>query len=168
MRTSAAQPKRTTARTASSKKRLPDAIAVLKADHAAVKKLYRRFEALAEDGASAKERSKLAEQICSELELHAKLEEEIFYPAARAAEIDDDLLNEAEVEHASAKDLIAQIRAGSPTDPLFDAKVIVLCEYVDHHVKEEEKELFPKCRKSDMDLRALGEAMAVRKVELGK
>ena len=98
--------------------------------------------------------------------MHATIEEELFYPAAREAEVDADLLDEAEVEHASAKELIAQIEAMSPDEDLYDAKVTVLGEYIDHHVKEEEGELFPKCRKSDMDLEGLGEALAARKQEL--
>jgi hemerythrin superfamily protein len=98
--------------------------------------------------------------------VHATTEEEIFYPAAREAVDDDDLLDEAEVEHASAKDLIAQIEAGSPSDPLYDAKVKVLGEYVRHHVKEEEGELFPKVKKAKVDLAELGLAIVARKEEL--
>ncbi len=98
--------------------------------------------------------------------VHAQIEEEIFYPAAYEALDDDDLLDEAEVEHASAKYLIAQIEASSPSEPLFDAKVKVLGEYVDHHVQEEEKEMFPECRASDMDLKALGEQLRARKKEI--
>ena len=96
----------------------------------------------------------------------ASIEEEIFDPAAREAEVDADLLDEAEVEHASAKDLIAQIESMSPDDELYDAKVIVLGECVDHHIQEEENEMFPKCRKAGMDLAALAEALAERKSEL--
>ena len=98
--------------------------------------------------------------------VHAQIEEEIFYPAAYDALEDDDLLDEAEVEHASAKDLIAQIQASNPAEPLFDAKVKVLGEYVQHHVDEEEKELFPECRSSDMDLKGLGEQLRARKEQL--
>ena len=115
---------------------------------------------------TASEREALATEICRWLTVHATIEEELFYPAAREAEVDADLLDEAEVEHASAKELIAQIEAMSPDDDLYDAKVTVLGEYIDHHVKEEEGELFPKCRKSDMDLEGLGEALAARKQEL--
>jgi hypothetical protein len=88
------------------------------------------------------------------------LEEQIFYPAARDALDDDDLLDEAEVEHASAKDLIAQIQAGDSSDPKWAAKVTVLGEYIDHHVEEEQNEMFPKCRKARMDLEALGKEIA--------
>ena len=100
------------------------------------------------------------------LTIHATAEEEIFYPAAREAGIESDLLDEAEVEHASAKDLIAQIRAMTPEDDLYDAKIKVLGEYIDHHVKEEEEEMFPKCRKSEMDLAGLAAELAERKAEL--
>jgi hemerythrin superfamily protein len=101
------------------------------------------------------------------LTAHATAEEELFYPRAREVLGDDeDLVDEADVEHASAKELIAQIEAGSPDDPLYDAKVKVLGEYIDHHVKEEEGEMFPKIRKSDLDLDAIGEEIAARKAEL--
>jgi hemerythrin superfamily protein len=143
-----------------------DAIALLKADHKEVKALFEQYKTLVESEEIGEERQALAQQICLLLTVHATAEEEIFYPAARAAIDDSDLLDEAEVEHASAKDLIAQIEAMDPDDPLYDAKVTVLGEYVDHHVKEEEGELFPKCRKSDMDLVALGEAIDARKAEL--
>jgi hypothetical protein len=115
-----------------------------------------------EDGASA-DKQALAQQICAELTLHAEVEEQIFYPATREAIDDDDMLNEAEVEHASAKDLIAQIESGDPSDPLWDAKVSVLGEYVDHHVQEEEEEMFRKARKAKMDLEALGQQIAAMK-----
>src|SRR4029077_4490037 len=100
------------------------------------------------------------------LTIHATSEEEIFYPAAREAGVESDLLDEAEVEHASAKDLIAQIRAMSPDEDLYDAKVTVLGEYIDHHVQEEEQEMFPKCRKAKMDLADLAAQIAKRKSEL--
>ena len=136
-----------------------DAISLLKDDHQRVKAMFERFERAR--GESQKE--KLAEQICDELTVHAQIEEEIFYPAAREAIGDDDLMNEAEVEHNSAKELIAQIRASSPSDEKFDALVTVLGEYVMHHVKEEEREMFKKARASDLDLRELGEELAERK-----
>jgi hemerythrin superfamily protein len=100
------------------------------------------------------------------LTVHATVEEEIFYPAAREIVEEQDLLDEAEVEHASAKDLIAQIQDMQPEEDLFDAKVKVLGEYIAHHVKEEEKELFPKVRRSKLDLHALGAEMLARKQEL--
>lgn len=143
-----------------------DAVAVLKADHKEVKALFEQYKKLVESEEVGEERQAVAQQICLLLTVHATAEEEIFYPAARAAIDESDLLDEAEVEHASAKDLIAQIEAMNPDDALYDAKVIVLGEYIDHHVKEEEGEMFPKCRKSDMDLVALGEAIDARKAEL--
>lgn len=144
-----------------------DAIALLTQDHKDVKKLFKQYDKMVEEGAEDDERQALASQICTMLTVHATIEEEIFYPAARDALEEQDLLDEAEVEHASAKDLIAQIEAGSPsTDDLYDAKVKVLGEYIDHHVKEEEGEMFAQARKSDMDLAALGEELMARKQEL--
>jgi hemerythrin superfamily protein len=142
--------------------RKPDAIRLLKDDHARVDALFERFERTRGD----KQKQKIAETICSELKVHAQLEEELFYPAARAAIAEQDLLNEAEVEHASAKDLIAQIERSSPSDARYDALVTVLGEYVRHHVKEEEGELFKKLRQSDLDLVELGERMQARKRSL--
>ena len=133
-----------------------DATVMLQRDHADVKKLFKQYEKLADAEADGAERQALATQICQMLTVHATIEEEIFYPAAR----------EAEVEHASAKDLIAQIESMSPDDDLYDAKVTVLGEYIDHHVQEEENEMFPKCRRAKMDLAGLAERMAERKSEL--
>lgn len=144
----------------------PDAVELLKADHKEVKALFKQYKKLVESEESGEERQVLAQQICLLLTVHATAEEEIFYPAARGAIEESDLLDEAEVEHASAKDLIAQIEAMNPDDALYDAKVIVLGEYIDHHVKEEEDEMFPKCRNSGMDLDALGAAIDARKAEL--
>lgn len=139
-----------------------DAIALLKSDHREVTTMFEQYEKTEVDG----EKATLAQKICAALAVHTQIEEEIFYPAAYEAIEDDDLLDEAEVEHASAKDLIAQIEAGTPGEPLFDAKVKVSGEYINHHVEEEESELFPECRSSKMDLKALGEQMATRKQEL--
>lgn len=148
-----------------SKQQGADATALLTQDHDAVKKLFKQYEELKEEG-SPEEKATLAAEICLELTVHAQVEEEIFYPAVQQSIDDDDLMNEAEVEHASAKDLIAQIGAMNPQDEMFDAKVKVLDEYVNHHVKEEEKEMFPKARKADMDLDALGDDLRARKEEL--
>lgn len=139
-----------------------DAIKLLKGDHKEVKGLFRQYEDLDNDA----EKQALADRICLALTVHAQIEEEIYYPATRAAIDDDDLLDEAEVEHASAKQLIAEIQAMQAGDRLFDAKVTVLGEYVDHHVEEEEKEMFPESRDSDLDLKALGAQMAERKNSL--
>jgi hemerythrin superfamily protein len=144
-----------------------DAIALLMADHKEVQKLFKQYEKLSEDDAPAEERKALAAEVCFKLIVHAQLEEELFYPAAREALPDDeDLLDEAEVEHASAKQLMAEIAQMQPDDKLYDAKVIVLGEYVNHHVKEEEGEMFPKLKKSEMDLAGLGQEMTERKEAL--
>ncbi len=143
-------------------RRAPNAIALLKSDHAAVQELFDKYEKTR----SSDRKAALAEEICNELTVHAQIEEEIFYPAAREALRDQDLLDEAQVEHASAKDLIAQIQAGRPGDELFDAKVKVLGEYIKHHVKEEQNELFPKVRKTKLDLQDLGEKLQARKEAL--
>ncbi|HYE70548.1 MAG TPA: hemerythrin domain-containing protein [Aquabacterium sp.] len=143
-----------------------DATKLLSADHKEVKKLFKEYDKLAKAEATDEEKQAVAEQICTMLTVHATIEEEIFYPAAREAMEERDLLDEAEVEHASAKDLIAHIRGMSPGDELYDAKVKVLGEYVDHHVQEEEKELFPKLRKADLDLKEIGAALEARKQQL--
>lgn len=142
-----------------------DAIGMLTADHRKVKNLFKEFEDVADSKATAS-KAELAEKICMELTTHARLEEEIFYPAVRKAIADNRLMNEAEVEHASAKDLIAQIQALPASDPMFAAKVTVLGEYIDHHVKEEESEMFAQARKTKLDMMALGEEMMRRKEEL--
>ena len=143
-----------------------DAIALLARDHADVRNLFAEYDELATDQAEDEERQALAEQICALLTAHATIEEEIFYPAASEAGIEGNLLDVAEVEHAAAKDLIAQIRAMSPDDELYDAKVKVLGEYIAHHVDEEEGEIFPRCREAKMDLAGLGATLAERKSEL--
>jgi len=139
-----------------------DAIKLLKDDHREVKAWFKEYEKLEDDA----EKKELADRICFALTVHTQIEEEIFYPAARDGIDDDDLLDEAEVEHASAKQLIAEIQAMSPDQPLYDAKVTVLGEYVNHHVEEEEKEMFPESRDSDLDLKALGVQLAERKAQL--
>jgi hypothetical protein len=150
-------------RSASKKKSVPsNALALLQADHREVQDLFDKFEKTRSD----ERKAALAEQICNELTIHAQIEEEIFYPAAREAIRDKDLLEEATVEHQSAKDLIAQIEGSSPGEELFDAKVKVLGEYVKHHVKEEQGELFAQVRKTKLDLKALGEQLMARKQEL--
>jgi hemerythrin superfamily protein len=142
-----------------------DAIAMLTADHREVKAMFEQYEALGDRAKASKK--KLADRICDALTLHATVEEEIFYPAVRAASKDAaDLLDEALVEHAGAKDLIAQIQEMDPEDDLYDAKVKVLGEQIDHHVGEEEGEMFPKAKKAGLDLVALGNEMAMRKDEL--
>jgi len=146
-----------------------DACDLLDADHRNVKKMFKEFEELTESRArsAAQKKMDLARQICMELSVHAQIEEEIFYPALRAAIKDTDLVAEAEVEHASAKDLIAQIQEMSEPNEMFEAKVKVLGEYVDHHVKEEKTEMFPKARAArKLDLIAMREQLETRKEEL--
>jgi hemerythrin superfamily protein len=161
-------PNLTTGRTstAASAAGMADAVSLLTTDHAAVAELFDEYEALVESEGADDEKQALAERICTMLTVHATVEEEIFYPAAREALEEQDLLDEAEVEHATAKDLIAQIQSIEPGDELYDAKVKVLGEYIDHHVQEEEGELFPKCQSADMDLDDLGEQLQARKDEL--
>ena len=144
----------------------PDAIALLTEDHKAVQKIFKEFEKLKQNEGSDEEKSELVLRACQELTVHAQIEEEIFYPAVRDGIEDDDLMDEAEVEHASAKDLIAQLESMEPGNDLFDARFTVLGEYIDHHVKEEQEEMFPKAKKAKLDLMALGEDLAQRKKEL--
>ena len=143
-----------------------DAVTLLTADHAKVKKLFKEFEDLKDDDGSAEDKSALVTQICNELKVHAQIEEEIFYPAVRKAIDDGDLMDEALVEHAGAKELIAQLENMSPDDELYDAKVIVLREQIQHHVNEEEGEMFPKAKKAKVDGEALGVQLMERKAEL--
>ncbi len=143
-----------------------DAIQLLTADHKEVEQLFKQYGKLVESEADDDEKQALAEQICEMLTVHATIEEEVFYPAVREALDEQDLLDEAEVEHASAKDLIAQILEMEPSEELYDAKVTVLGEYVSHHVEEEETEMFPKVKKSSLDLKAIGEELLTRKQAL--
>jgi hypothetical protein len=147
----------------------PDACTLLDADHRNVKKLFKEFEPLAESKAKTApaKRRQLADQICLELTVYAQIEEEIFYPALRDAIKAEDLLDEAEVEHASAKDLISQIENATDVDDMFDAKVTVLGEYIDHHVKEERSDIFTKARAAKkLDLIAMRDQLQMRKKEL--
>ena len=142
-----------------------DAIGLLTQDHDNVKALFEQYEAT---GAKAyAQKKKLATQICLELTRHATAEEEIFYPAVRAAGGEtESLVDEATVEHAGAKDLIAQILAMEPQDDLYDAKLKVLSEQIEHHVQEEEDEMFPKAKKAKLDMVALGAAIKARKAQI--
>jgi hemerythrin superfamily protein len=149
--------------------RTKDACDLLDADHRAVKKLFKEYEELTQSRArsAAQKKLDLARRICMELTVHAQIEEEIFYPALRQALKETDLLDEAEVEHQSAKDLIAQIQEMGAADGMFDAKVKVLGEYVDHHVKEEKNEIFTKARSArKLDLVAMRDELEARKEEL--
>ena len=143
----------------------PDACSLLDTDHRKVKKLFNQYDELA-GSRSTQNRRELAMEICMELSVHAQLEEEIFYPALRAEFKEADLLDEAEVEHSTAKDLIAQIEEAGEVDEKFDALVKVLGEYIDHHVKEERGQIFPKARASKVDLIQMREQLMARKEEL--
>ena len=141
-----------------------DAIKQLEADHRQVEKWFKEFEATN----GQKTKTRLVEQICLALKVHTQIEEEIFYPASREAfsAEQEEMVDEAVVEHAAAKNLIAEIEAMDVGEELFDAKVKVLQEMIEHHVEEEEKEYFPAVRKTEMDLEAIGMQMASRKEEL--
>jgi hemerythrin superfamily protein len=149
---------------AKARKKKQDAIELLKRDHADVKKAFKQFEkAKYKDPNACKE---FIASICRDIEMHAAVEEEIFYPAVRAKIKDDDLMNEAQVEHNSAKQLIAEIEKLAGDDPMLKAFATVLSEYVNHHVKEEEREMFPKVKRAKLDLEALAEQILERKDEL--
>ena len=158
---------KTPSRRASAKGSEDDALHVLAEDHKKVLEMFDEFERMKEDEETDDEaKQDLVETACAELTIHAQVEEEIFYPAAREAIDDMDLLDEAEVEHASAKQLITELAAMQPGDDLYDAKFTVLGEYVKHHIQEEEKELFPKIKKAELDLEELGQEISERKMEL--
>ena len=157
---------KTAANTAPKAMKSPDAVDLLVDDHLEVDACFKRYEKLVKAKAPAAERERLARTVCGLLKVHTTIEEEIFYPAARRAGVDSDLLDEADIEHASAKELIGQIEGGTPSDDHYDARVTVLGEYIAHHVKEEHSEMFSKCRRSKMDLVALRESMQARKEAL--
>lgn len=136
---------------------------LLMQDHRTVEKLFAQYEKAKEDDAK---KQAIFEQIHMELAVHMRIEEEIFYPTSRPHVEEEDTVNEAVVEHASAKDLMAQLQKMKPADPYYDAKVKVLQEMIKHHVEEEEKEFFPELRKSDMDLKGVAEQLKSRKEEL--
>jgi hemerythrin-like domain-containing protein len=139
------------------------AIALLMEDHDYVKKAFRAFEKMDEEDQPA-----LVKQVLQALKVHTRIEEEIFYPAVRKAIKDEDLMNEAEVEHDSARVLIRQLERMKPSDPKFAATFTVLGEYVNHHVKEEESEMFPKARRARVNLKALGAKLMGQKIKLSR
>ena len=156
-----ASPRKSTSRGAA-----PDAIKLLKDDHRQVEDWFEQFE----DTNAGSKKQKLANQICLALRVHTQIEEEIFYPACREAGIEEDMMDEADVEHDGAKKLIEEIEAGKPGDDHWDAKVKVLSEMIKHHVKEEEQRdgMFAKAKKADLDLKELGAELKARKDELMK
>jgi len=141
----------------------PSAFELLEQDHREVEEWFDEFDELNEDD---EQKAELAQKICLALKAHAQIEEEIFYPQAREATKDNDLIDEAVVEHATVKNLIAEIEAMEVGEELYDAKMRVLGEMVKHHIKEEEGELFPELEAAKLDLNALGKEIAERKEEL--
>jgi hemerythrin superfamily protein len=152
----------TTRKKPSASAKAPDAIALLRADHKNVSALFAQYE----KSRSAGRKKSIVAQICTELTVHTQIEEEIFYPAVKAALKDKELVPEATVEHASVKSLIEQVEGKEPDGEMFDAKIKVMSEFVKHHVKEEQNEMFPKAKKTKLDMNELGARMAARKDEL--
>jgi hemerythrin-like domain-containing protein len=143
-----------------------NALDLLKADHQKVRNLFREFESLRGIDDEDERKSELVDEICYELTLHTMLEEEIFYPVLRSAIDDDDMMDEADVEHAGARELISQLEVMYPGDDHFDATVVVLGEEVGHHIDKEEGEMFEAARRAGIDLAALAEQLAARRDEL--
>jgi hypothetical protein len=141
----------------------PSALELLEQDHREVEEWFDEYNELNEDD---NRKAELAEKICMALKVHAQIEEEIFYPRAREATKDNDLIDEAAVEHATVKHLIGEIEAMEVGEELYDAKIRVLGEMVKHHIKEEEEELFPELEPAKMDIGAVGKELAERKEEL--
>lgn len=139
-----------------------DATALLRADHKLVSDLFAEYEKTR----SVSKKKQIVEKICTELSVHAQVEEEIFYPAFKITLKDKVLVPEAAVEHATMKDLIAQVEGLEPDGEMYDAKIKVLSEYVKHHVKEEQNEMFPKAKSSKLDLVELGAQISSRKLEI--
>jgi cytochrome P450 len=147
------------------KKQAPDAIDLLDADHLEVHGLFQSYRELVRTRAPALQRRALAEEICMELTIHAKVEEELFYPAVREA-LQDELLDEAEGAHGSQRELVAQILATAAEDELYDARVAVLSDYVERHVRNEREQVFNRALAARLDLQSLARAISVRKEEL--
>ncbi|MDB5777536.1 MAG: hemerythrin [Herbaspirillum sp.] len=143
----------------------PDAIALLKSDHREAEALFEQYEKLKESG-SPQEKMEIAKKVCGALLIHMEIEEKLFYPRVRAKIGDDDLMNEALVEHNGAKDLIKELGELKADDPMFDAKIKVLSEEIKHHVKEEEGEMFPKASSSGLDLKQLGDELFAAKNQM--
>lgn len=142
-----------------------DVISLLQQDHQEVQQLFKDAEKLGED--KLEDLQDIVETACMALSVHAQVEEELVYPAFREAlEDEQDMLVEAEIEHQSATDLIAQLEEMEPSDERYRPTFTVLGEYVNHHIREEEKEMFPKARKAGLDLEAMGQQVATRKGEI--
>ena len=143
-----------------------DAIQLLTADHRKVKQLFKNFAGIKDGNSAAKKKSEVVKQICAELTVHTQVEEEIFYPAVRQTIGEPDVMDEADVEHAGATILVTQLERMNPGDDHYDALVSVLSEYVDHHIKEEQEEMFPKAKKAKVDMAELGARITQRKAQL--
>jgi len=143
-----------------------DAIRLLTDDHKKVKQLFKNFKGIKGGNGAAKKKSDVVRQICAELTIHTKVEEEIFYPVLRESTDEKDLMDEADVEHAGAKILIAQLERMNPGDDHYDAMVTVLGEYIDHHVREEQDEMFPKAKRAKLDMVELAARITARKAQL--
>jgi hemerythrin superfamily protein len=143
-----------------------DALTLLRSDHARVRLLFGELDSLRGIEDEDERKAELVDDICYELTVHSMLEEELFYPALRAAIDDDDLLDEAELDHAGARELISQLEVMYPGDDHFEATVAVLAEEVGHHIDKEESEMFDAARAAGLDLVALGRRMAARRAEL--
>jgi hemerythrin superfamily protein len=142
------------------------AIDLLKEDHAAVQAIFKEYRQLVQAGGDTRRKYELVRQACDMLIIHARIEEEVFYPAVRRALSEKELMDEALVEHDCAKDLLEQLRVMRPNEPFYDAKFIVMGELVRHHIREEEGKMFPKAKKAGLDLVRLGEELEGFKREL--
>ena len=156
---------RTTQTSRSRKTQAEDAIMLLTEDHKKVQKIFKDFEKIKDKGDDSA-KAELVQTACQELTIHAQVEEEIFYPAVREVIKEEDLIDEAAVEHASVKQLIGELESMQPGDELYDAKFTVLGEYVNHHIKEEQNEIFPKAKKGKLDLVSMAEEIHQRKQAL--
>ena len=146
------------------KRKTPNAIELLEKDHEYVRQAYRRFEKMDHEDRAAV--GALVSQVCAALEAHARLEEEVFYPAVREVLDDEELMHEAEIEHEFAKTLIQRLKRMKPADARYLPTFTVLCEYFMHHAKEEETEIFAKVQRRRVDMHALGKKLAERKTAL--
>jgi hemerythrin-like domain-containing protein len=155
--------KKTTAKTARTRKpAVQDAIGLLMDDHKRVQKIFKDFEKVKSKG-DLEMKAELVRTACHELTIHAQLEEELVYPVLREALKEKTLIDEAAVEHGTAKQFISELESMDPNDELYDAKFLVLGEYINHHIKEEEKEIFPKAKKAKVDFMSIGEEIRHRK-----
>ena len=144
----------------------PDALALLKAGHDKVRSLFREFEDLRGSDGEDERKGELVDEICYELTVHTMIEDEIFYPVLRSVIDDDDMMDEADVEHAGARELISQLEVMYPGDDHYDATVTVLGEEIAHHIEKEETDMFDAARQAGLDLAELGGQLAARKEEL--